>query len=158
MNEMKWFVFIYIFFCTVFISAQCKNVATLVITNADGTTISYQLLNKPRITFIGDSVKITSPTVNAVYPATDILRFNYEMLATAIENTSADNQLKSDGEYLIFGGNVKVGDVKLFTSDGIEVVPQFTTNSGNLRLSFSSLQKGVYIININGRTSKFMKR
>jgi hypothetical protein len=152
------FCFTFNLLSAVFISAHCGNVVSLVITHADGTTTSYQLFTKPRVTFIGDSVKITTPTVSAEYSAKDVIRFNYKLPATAIDNTAADNQLKSDGEYLIFGGNVKADNVKLFTSDGIEVATKFTTASGNLRLRLSSLQKGVYLININGRTSKFMKR
>ena len=83
---------------------------------------------------------------------------NVESLTRSIEKTAADSQLRSDGEYLVFGGNVKAGDVKLYTSDGVEVATKFTTASGGLRLRLSSLRKGVYLININGRTSKFMKR
>ena len=142
----------------VFISAQGQNVASLVVTHADGTTTSYELFTKPRVTFVGDNVKITSSTVSAEYLSKDVLRFNYRMPNTAIEKTSADSQLKSDGEYLIFGGTVKAGNVKLFTPDGVEVPTKFTTTSGGLRLRLSSLQKGVYLITINGRTSKFMKR
>ena len=145
-------------FFAVFISAQGQNVASLVVTHADGTTTSYELFTKPRVTFVGDSVKITSPTVSAEYLSKDVLRFTYRMPNTAIEKTLADSQLKSDGEYLIFGGNVKAGNVKLFTPDGVEVPTKFTTTSGGLRLRLSSLQKGVYLITINGRTSKFMKR
>ena len=142
----------------VFISAQGQNVASLVVTHADGTTTSYELFTKPRVTFVGDSVKITSSTVSAEYLSKDVLRFNYRMPNTAIEKTHADSQLKSDGEYLIFGGNVKAGNVKLFTPDGVEVPTKFTTTSAGLRLRLSSLQKGVYLSAINGRTSKFMKR
>lgn len=147
-----------ILLCYVFISAHCENVALLVITHADGTTTSFQLFTKPRITFLDGSVKITSPTVNAEYLAKDVLRFNYMIPATPIKNTAADGQPKNNGEYLIFGGNVKSGNVKLFTTNGIEVATKFITNFGDLRLLLSSLQQGVYLININGRTSKFMKR
>ncbi len=144
--------------CTVFISARSENVAALVITHADGSTTSYELFTKPRITFVGDSVKITSPTVSAEYLAKDVLRFNYKMPVTAIEKTIAGSQLSSDGEYLVFGGNVKATDVKLFTANGIAVDSNFSTAPSGIRLRLSSLQNGVYLVNINGRTTKFMKR
>src|SRR5574344_3147384 len=145
-------------FFAVFISAQGQNVASLVVTHADGTTTSYELFTRPRITFVGDSVKITSPTVSAEYLAKDVLRFNYKMPVTAIEKTIAGSQMSSDGEYLVFGGNVKAADVKLFTANGIAVDSNFSTAPSGIRLRLSSLQNGVYFVNINGRTTKFKKK
>src|SRR5574344_434629 len=143
--------------CTVFISVHSENVASLVITHSAGTTTSYQLFTKPRVTFVGDSVKMTSATVTAEYPASDVFRFNYTM-PTAIENISADSRMKSDGEYLIFSGKLKADQVKLYTTDGKEAPADFTETQNGIRLRLSTLQRGVYMININGRTTKFMKR
>lgn len=157
-ESMKKNLVFLLILCTVFISARSENVAALVITHADGSTTSYELFTKPRITFVGDSVKITSPTVSAEYLAKDVLRFNYKMPVTAIEKTIAGSQLSSDGEYLVFGGNVKATDVKLFTANGIAVDSNFSTAPSGIRLRLSSLQNGVYLVNINGRTTKFMKR
>jgi hypothetical protein len=152
------FFFTYILLCAVCISAHCENVASLIISHPDGTTTSFHLSTKPCITFLGDSVKIATPTVNAEFLAKDVLRFTYMIPATAIKNTAANSQLKNDGEYLILEGNVKMDTVKMFTSDGRKIPTKFAMSANGLRLRISSLQKGIYLIYINGSTSKFLKR
>lgn len=142
----------------VFISVQAKDVATLVITHADGTTTSYELFTRPCINFVGDSVKITSPTVSAEYYAKDVLSFSYKMPTTSIEKTSTGSSLSVDGEYLIFGGKNKTANVKVYSSNGTEETAKFSSSTDGLRLRLSSLRKGIYLINANGRTFKFIKR
>lgn len=154
---MKRIISTFIILWAVLAATYSQNVASLVVTLADGTTTSYELYTRPRVTFINDSVKIVSPTVFAEYLATNVLRFNYHVAATAIEKTTAGSEFSRQGEYLVFGGNVSADDVKLFTANGMAVPVTLTATGGSLRLRVTSLQRGVYLVSINGKTFKFMK-
>src|SRR5574344_2964530 len=134
-----------LFLLTASMAVSAQKVAALVITHADGTTTSYELFTKPRVTFVGDSVKIVSPTLSAEYPSADVLRFHYQLPSTAVSDVSTDERLSSDGEYLIFGGDVKSDAIKLYTVNGMAVPARFTSSASGVRLRLSSLLSGVYL-------------
>jgi hypothetical protein len=154
---MKRIISTFLLLWAILLTAYSQNVATLVVTLADGTTTSYELNSRPRVTFINDSVKISSPTVNAEYLAANVLRFNYLSSATAIKKTTEDTKFSREGEYIVFSGNVSAKNIKLFTVSGVAIPATFITSGSDVRLRITSLQRGVYIVSVNGKTFKFVK-
>ena len=133
---------------------------TLNIHLADGTTQSVQLYTRPQVTFEGDRVVFTSPVVTFSYDAQQVLRFTYSGrdMPTGIAEADAGTPFSQQGEHLLFDASVKVADIQLFTDDGKRLPVSLQTDGGRPVLSLSALPAGVYLVSINGRTSKIVKR
>jgi hypothetical protein len=129
----------------------------LVITHTDGTTTTFQLSTKPKVTFSGGKVTVMSSTIVTEYAAGDVARFNY-VLPTGIAQMITDEMVSATDEYVIFSGDIPLSSVHLFTSGGIQIPVTFLSMSSGVALNISSLNHGAYIISFNGKTLKFSKR
>ena len=140
------------------LNASAQNNATLVLHHADGTTTDVALYLKPRVVFDGDLVRITSTVLDMEYPKSNILRFSYTGKGSSISNPQSEASFTRDGDHLIFHGIRSTDKVAVYNSDGIRVPVQLSAASDGVTLSISSIPKGVYVLSVNGKTSKFTKR
>lgn len=130
---------------------------TLVLWHADGTTTDVQLYTQPQVKFQNDKVLITSTVLNMEYPKENILRFTYKGGSTNISSPTAKANYSQRGDQLVFRG-IKSGDkVAVYTATGIRVPVTVTRSGDSATLPLSAIPSGVYLLNVNGRTSKFTK-
>ena len=139
------------------LNASAQNNATLVLWHADGTTTDVALYLKPRVVFDGDLVRITSTVLDMEYPKSNILRFSYTGKGSSINNPQSEASFTRDGDRLIFHGIGSTDKVAVYNSDGIRVPVQLSAASDGVTLSISSIPKGVYVLSVNGKTSKFVR-
>ena len=139
------------------LNASAQNNATLVLWHADGTTTDVALYLKPRVVFDGDLVRITSTVLDMEYPKSNILRFSYTGKGSSISNPQSEASFTRDGDRLIFHGIGSTDKVAVYNSDGIRVPVQLSATSDGVTLSISSIPKGVYVLSVNGKTSKFVR-
>ena len=136
---------------------QRMTAQTLVLHHPGGTTTDVELYTQPRVEFQGDKVVITSPVLNIEYPKTEVLRFTYKGTPVSISAAKDKADVSRDGDRLVFHG-VKANDkVAVYTTDGIRVPVRLTRSATDATLTLSQIPKGVYLISVNGRTSKFTK-
>jgi len=131
--------------------------ATLVLHHADGTTTDVALYLKPRVVFDGDMVRITSTVLDMEYPKSNILRFSYMGSGTGITAPKNEADYTREGDCLVFHGISSSDKVAVYNSDGIRVPVHLSTTIDGVSLSLSSISKGVYVLSVNGKTSKFVK-
>ena len=132
---------------------------TLVLHHKDGTTTDVELYTQPRVEFQGNRVLITSTVLDMEYPKDNVLRFTYKGSGahTAISNLKGEADYSRDGDRLVFH-NVKATDaVALYRTNGIRVPVRLTVNGTDAVLPLSEIPSGVYLLSVNGRTSKFTK-
>lgn len=141
-------------------SALAANPVTLNIHLADGTVQSVQLYTRPQVTFEDDRVVFTSPVATFSYDAKQVLRFTYTIdHHPTIESSPATQKLFcQQGEQLLFDSSVKTSAIHLFTEDGRRLPVSLVTSNGRPSLSLKNLPAGVYVLSVNGQTSKLMKR
>ena len=139
------------------LNASAQNNATLVLWHADGTTTDVALYLKPRVVFDGDLVRITSTILDMEYPKSNILRFSYTGKGSSISNPQSEASFTRDGDRLIFHGIGSTDKVAVYNSDGLRVPVQLSAASDGVTLSISSIPKGVYVLSVNGKTSKFVR-
>ena len=140
-----------------FCPLHADDVATLTIHFVDGTSSDIQLYTRPRVTFEGESVVFKSPVAMYSYRAQDVLRFTYSGIADAIITPMSDSSYHQEAGQIIFDDKVSPSDVMLFSEDGKRMLVSLSKVNGRASLSLSSLPKGVYLLSVNGRTSKIMK-
>ena len=133
------------------------NEGTLILWHADGTKTNIELSQLPQIQFENDKVIITSSILNMEYDAEEILRFTYE------EGLGEDAGLVDgiasvqDGR-LLFHGVKSADKVSVYSINGTRVPVKLSIVNGKYSLSLSSIPTGVYILKVNGKTSKFTKK
>ena len=143
--------------CFISAKAVAQDKATLVLWHADGTTTDVALYLKPRVVFDGDIVRITSTVLDMEYPKSNILRFSYTGQGTAISTPKNDADYTREGDRLVFHGISSADKVAVYTANGIRVPVRLSVTSDGVTLSISSIPKGVYVLSVNGKTSKFVR-
>ena len=131
---------------------------TLVIWQKDGTTMDVELYTQPQVQFANDKVYITSSVINLEYDANNILRFTYKGKDTAISSPKTEADYTQEGDRLVFHGVLSTNKIALYKVNGIRVPANFIYNGNDAILSLSSIPSGIYVLCVNGKTSKFTKK
>lgn len=130
----------------------------LVLFHADGTTTDVELYTLPKIKFQDEKVLITSAVLDIEYPKEDVLRFTYKGSSTSIKEVNTNSNISQENGQLVFHGISSTDKIAIYTVKGIRVPVEFKKSDTIATLSLSAIPVGVYLLNINGRTSKFTKR
>ena len=132
---------------------------TLVLYHANGTTTDVELYTQPRIEFKNDKVIITSSVLDMEYPKEDILRFTYKGGTTVSVNSpkSEANYTQENGQ-LVFHSVKQTSDIAIYNAKGVRVPVCLSFSGNDAILSLTSIPKGIYLLSINGKTSKFTKQ
>lgn len=138
--------------------AQTTGNATLVLHHSDGTTTDIALFTQPRVTFTTDKLIVTSPVLNLEYPAEEILRFTYKGEGTGIVNPLTETEYSQHDGQIVFNGITSADRVALYTTNGIRVPVHLVAHGTEYVLPLKSIPQGVYILSVNGKTSKITKR
>jgi len=131
---------------------------TLVLHHADGTTTDVELFTQPNVKFKGDQLLITSPVLDMEYSKEDVVRFTYKVgTPTVIETLSDGKDYSKDNGQLVFHGIKPTDPIAVYTTGGIRVPVSFNRKGTDVSINLSKLPKGVYLLNVNGKSSKFTR-
>ena len=155
---MKKIILAIVLYMPIAMLAQTAGNATLVLHHADGTTTDIALFTQPRVTFTADKLLVMSPVLNLEYPAESVLRFTYKGEGTGIALPQNEVDYAQKDGLLVLNGVAAADCVAVYTTNGIRVPVRLIGHEGGLVLPLSSIPQGVYILSVNGRTSKFTKR
>lgn len=132
----------------------------LVVCAKDGTKVAYILSDEPKITFTESDLVITVNGVEVNYSLEKMARFTYESSDnTVITNLETDEALfKLEGELLLFLALESNSTIAIYTLNGALVMKKTIQQSGEYAFPLSSLDAGVYVVNVNDLTYKIVKR
>ena len=152
--------FVFALVMSAFTTAMADDSVTLNIHLSDGTVQSIQLYTHPQVTFEGDKVVFTSPVATFTYDAQQVLRFTYSggSLPDKVSSPESKELYRQTDEQLIFDAKVKASDIQLFSEDGKRMPVSLQRSGNHATLSLTTLPAGVYMLTVNGRTSKVVKR
>ena len=146
-------IFIMTFFSNSHLYAQ-----TLVLWHADGTTTDIELFTKPCVQFTKDKTLVLSPVLNMEYPAEDVIRFTYKGVGLGIDIPHDDTDLEQKDGKIILHGIKPTDKIAIYKSNGIRLPVRIKYGNSNAVFSLASIPSGVYLLNVNGRTSKITKK
>ncbi len=130
---------------------------TLVLHHANGTTTDVELLTQPQVRFQDDKVLITSSIINMEFPKNDVLTFTFKGNESGIKSPNVDINVTQKNGQIIFHGIKPLEVIEVYNTRGIRVPVNIQRFGDNAKLSLSSIPSGVYLLNVNGRTTKFTK-
>lgn len=153
MKEQFLYLLLLILMMPIMVKAQNQ---TLVLWHANGSTTDVDLYTEPKVTFTDTKLLINSTILDMEYAAEDIVRFTYKSKGAGIDDLQENIDYSEQDGCLIFHNISSAGCVAVFRIDGICIPVHLTVEGGDVVLSLSTLSRGVYIIRINGRSSKFI--
>ncbi len=133
----------------------CHNLAfaegsALLITFHDGTTASYVLSEKPRVTFGDGTLQIATSDASTEYARADVSRFTFiDATEAGISQPTAD---RIAFEYRDNTVRVSGAPIEVYAADGTLVDKGFNT------LSLANHSPGVYLVKVNRQVIKVMKK
>ncbi len=141
-----------------FIGIFTASAQTLVLHHANGTTTDVELYTQPQVKFQNDKVLITSTVLNMEYPKSDVLKFTFKGTKTGISSPKQQSDYSQEDGQLVFHGIKSTDKLAIYTVNGIRVPVNFQRSGSSATLPLASIPSGVYVLSVNGRTSKFTKR
>ena len=130
---------------------------TLVLHHADGKTSEVELYTMPRIQMKADKMVITVQGVSQEYAKTDVVRFTYKGVGTGISDVRSETRYRIDEDRVTFFGLTSSDRISVYNAGGVQIPVRLTPDGNDAVLSLAPLPQGVYLVNINGRTFKFIK-
>lgn len=140
--------------------AQKKDVLSILM--KDGTSVYFLLEEKPLITFENSDVKVVSSTDEAVLERAQVDRFEFvDEVPTAIEELEeeiAREKFEMTRNAIHLSGLAPGCKVQLFSISGQSILATAANENGAVTISIDSLPAGIYLVNYNEITIKFIKQ
>lgn len=140
--------------------AQKKDV--LGIFMKDGTSVYFLLAEKPLITFENSDVKVVSSTDEAVLVRSQVDRFEFVAdVPTDVEDVQEEverEKFELTRNAIHLSGLTPGCKVQLFSIGGQSILATAANENGTVTVSTDSLPAGIYLVNYNEITIKFIKQ
>lgn len=147
----KVLVFIAALLSTLTMSAEEKS---LIITFSDNTKAEYALTTLPDITMKNDKLTVKTTSTTAEFDLYKVKTFTF---ATSTGIQTVDKQHFSlNGDVLVMDG--ESNKTRIFSIDGKSVSVDPIISNGKTIINLNALNRGVYIINVNGKSVKIIKK
>ena len=153
MKHLKLLLSFMLFFATATAFAQ----STLVVELRDGSNATFQLAEKPRVTFVGEQLNIVSLSASMEINRSDVKNWHFESATTSVDDITVEAKATLDGNTLIISGITEDTTITLYTVSGA-VVKRSTVINGNCTIPLDGLTAGVYFVTYNNTTFKFFKK
>ena len=153
MKHLRLFLLFMLFFATATAFAQ----STLVVELRDGSNATFQLAEKPRVTFAGEQLNIVSSSASMEINRSDVKNWYFESATTSVDDMAVEAKATLDGNTLIISGITEDTAITLYTVSGA-VVKRSTANDGICTIPLDGLTAGVYFVTYNNTTFKFFKK
>ena len=137
--------------------------STLVIETMEGTKFEISLQKKPKVQLTDDKFIITCGKEITGYTYGEMRKFFFKLSGNLEVKPSADDRIIRvtfvDNTTVTISGIDNPEVIRLYTLDGSPAKPRVEVNDAIVTVSLSTLDAGIYILNIdNKQTFKLLKR
>lgn len=141
------------------IPADEGTVTSLILLLKDGTTQTYELAEQPVITVVGTELKIVANHADVRIPLSDVVRYTFQKRTTGIDEVDTNQEVIDYKDGVLTLSGLEAGTpISLYTIDGRLLQAHTVADDGTYRQSFASLRQGVYVVKVNHKSYKIMKR
>lgn len=146
-------------FCLLFLTGISEASAqTLVLHHANGTTTDVELLTQPQVKFQNDKMLITSTVLNMEYPKENVLTFTFKGKTSGIKGVKGNVFYTQENGQLVFHGIKSTESIAIYNAKGVRIPVSIQCSGETVTLPLSSIPSGVYLLSVNGKSSKFTKK
>lgn len=147
--------------CCIAFAAMAEASNQLIIHFTSGAEQRYVLVDdEPVISFVGDSIVVTTATTESRYDMTKVSYFNYETTtATSIASVGdGGNGINVDGNHIAISGVPAGSAVNVFDITGKAYIKMKADEKGQCDVSLDDLAPGVYIVSAYKISTKITKK
>jgi len=144
-------------------TAIASNEPTKLYVRQNGTVVTFQLSEKPVITFDAKNVYISTSDFSAAYENIDSLYFKDETVVTKVEKI--DNSVKqeynvkfTDGHTVIISGFTQAVRLDVYSVNGMKLNVGTERSGDSIIIDLANQPNGIYIIRANSHSFKISKR
>lgn len=130
---------------------------TLVIWGAEKVLQRVDLKTKPVVKLLDDKYVVTGEGISLEYKLTDLRRFTFENLNTSVGKVKGATRTV-DGGKIILCDAANAAAVSLCTIEGRQVPVKLVRDADGMALYLDNLPAGVYLLTVNGQTTKLTKK
>jgi hypothetical protein len=127
---------------------------SMFVTFTDNTKVEFALVETPVVTVSNDSLVVTTTSTTAAYLLQNVNTLTYGT-TTAIRTVPID-EVKIAPNRIVFSGADH--QVNIFALDGSRVKTNPVVVNGSTIISLESLHRGIYIISMNGKSFKIIRK
>lgn len=136
---------------------SAREYKALVVEMRDGSTASFLLAEKPKITFAGELMNIVSSASGMEFARADVRKYSFVDAPTSVDEAIVSPEAVIDGNTVVVCGVPDGTAVGVYTVGGAAVM-QSTAVGGSCTLSLENLSAGLYIVNYNNTSIKYLKK
>lgn len=132
----------------------------VVIWQTNGQFTSYELAQKPVITYVGDSLLLTAGDANVKFPLVNIDKVTFANSTTGITHTAAETagDIKVTNDEVTLTGFKTGTTVFVYKTNGMLMGRYIVPASGSLQISLAGMSRGIYIIKAGMSTIKIARK
>lgn len=156
----KHLLLILLLLCGFITGTQVKAQSKLVIYLNDGNTAGFVLSEHPKITFSGDSLCVTSPTTTIEIARAAVKNFAFEKSEdneNSIDTPNEDVSIITSENSITLKGLTNGEVVTIYGIDG-KVITKSIAVDGCCTIVLDNFTSGIYLINLNTTTIKYLKK
>lgn len=154
----KLFLILFLIFFGLSMRAEIK----LVIWGKDGSQVAFALSEQPQLHFYEDNtMTVSSLSSEQKFTLSEIRKYTFEGLDDAGYRNLEDDRASSfkfDGELLLFPALKAGSTVTIYAVGGAVVMRKVIETAGDYSFPISHLDKGVYLVSVDGLTYKIVKK
>jgi hypothetical protein len=161
MKTKKWLVLSLAILTTVgkLQADEWKNVCVKL---TDGTEITYALNTTPRFWFMAEWLYVSVGKISTEFTTSEVEKVYYQdrvlTQVESINNESSGVKVYVDKEVVYIRGLSEHSVIKLYSLDGKPLMSPTVTTSTETTLNIRALPSGVYLLQMNKMTAKFIKK
>lgn len=153
---MKKIILYILFLCALTASAQEQ---CLVVWQRNGQKVFYDLEEEPHTTFAPGRLIITTSALRAEYALSDVLRYTYEGITTAIDNSEIGGMgFSQRGDEIAIHGTAQGTAAMLYDLYGHLLDSTISDGHTPLHFSLAGRPTGTYIVKLGDQSLKFTKQ
>lgn len=135
------------------IVTQAQEYSNVVVTLTDGTSRTILLSERPIVTIANGKIAIKTEMTTTEFDRANVSRFNFVADVDGVDEIPSDYiGVIKDSDNLCFSNLPENSFIKVYTADGSLVKSMRV--SGSYRISLAEFSTGVYIVSVNGVSTK----
>ena len=132
---------------------HAQEYSKVVVTLTDGTIRTISLSEKPIVTIANGKLVIKTDMTTTEFDRANVSRFNFISDVVGIKEIESDAQdVYNDGDSLCFSNFPENSLIEIYATDGTLLKRE--TASGTYKITLSDFSAGVYIVSVNGVSTK----
>lgn len=157
---MRIFSIIIALLCGVYLVNASNSAMHLVVWGGDGTKVTYALSESPTILFSETTLTIEVKNAKIDYDLNNVDKITYETIESSeIDGLNSDEEIMNiDGDFINVSAPLVDCHIAIYDVKGTLVYSRKIPKNEDFFFSLSDLSQGAYIVNINGKTYKLVRK